>query len=87
MACETAVVASAVGGIPEVVNDGETGLLVNYSEDSNAFEKSLTHSIVRVMSDETLATSMGKAGRRRVQSEFGWDKVAAHTADLYRSLI
>ena len=87
MACETAVVASAVGGIPEVVNNGETGILVAYSNDSEKFESSLSQAIVRVMSDETLATRMGKEGRKRAIAEFGWDKVASRTVDLYRSLI
>ena len=87
MACETAVIASAVGGIPEVVEDGTTGVLVEYSKDEKKFESGLSQAIVRVMSDETLATSMGKKGRQRVIDHFGWDKVANQTVDLYRSLI
>lgn len=87
MACETAVIASRVGGIPEVVVDGKTGVLVDYNQDKDLFEDSLTAAIIRVMSDETLATNLGKAGRARAMAEFGWDKVAKQTIDLYRSLI
>ena len=79
--------ASAVGGIPEVVEDGSTGVLVEYSKDGKEFESALSQAILRVMSDETLADSMGKRGRQRVIDNFGWDKVAKQTVDLYRSLI
>jgi starch synthase len=87
MACETAVVASAVGGIPEVVSANETGLLVEFTLDSKFFEKNLSESILHVLSDESLATRMGVAGRKRASDFFGWDKVANQTIDLYRSLI
>ena len=87
MACETAVVATRVGGIPEVVADGSTGLLVNQDGDAHKFEIELARSITAVMSDKTLAEKMGKAGRARVVAEFGWDKVAEQTVNLYRSLI
>jgi starch synthase len=87
MACETAVVASAVGGIPEVVTADETGLLVEFNSDSNIFEKNLAESLIKVLSDESLATRMGIAGRKRAMDFFGWDKVANQTIDLYRSLI
>lgn len=87
MACETAVVASEVGGIPEVVSENETGLLVEFSSDSKIFEKNLSESILKVLSDESLATRMGIAGRKRAVDFFGWDKVANQTIDLYRSLI
>lgn len=87
MACETAVVASAVGGIPEVVSDNQTGLLVEFSSDLKLFEKKLSESILKVLSDESLATSLGIAGRKRAIDFFGWDKVANQTIDLYRSLI
>lgn len=87
MACETAVVASAVGGIPEVVSDNETGLLVEFSSDSKIFEKNLSESMLKVLSDESLAARMGIAGRKRAIDFFGWDKVANQTIDLYRSLI
>ena len=85
MACETAVVASAVGGIPEVVVDGETGLLVRFDEET--FEQDLSKAITKVMSDETLATRYGRAGQVRAAAQFGWDKVAESTINLYRSLI
>lgn len=87
MACETAVVASAVGGIPEVVSDGETGVLVRHQSDSKTFEANLASSITRVMRDQTLADRLGKAGRIRAEREFTWDKVASQTIELYRSLI
>ena len=87
MACETAVVASSVGGIPEVVSDGETGYLVKLSQDSSQFEAEFADALDKVLSDESLAQKLGAAGRNRVVAEFGWDKVARTTIDLYRSLI
>ena len=87
MACETAVVASRVGGIPEVVVDGETGLLVDYSDDHENFETNFASAINGVMSDSSLAERYGKAGRDRAIAEFGWDKVATQTINLYRSVI
>ena len=87
MACETAVVASRVGGIPEVVVDGETGLLVDFSDDHEKFETNFATSINNVMSDSSLASRYGKAGRERAVAEFGWDKVATQTINLYRSVI
>ena len=87
MACETAVVASRVGGIPEVVVDGETGLLVDFSEDHETFETNFAAAISSVMSDSSLSDRYGKAGRERAIAEFGWDKVATQTINLYRSVI
>jgi len=87
MACETAVVASRVGGIPEVVADGETGLLVDFSNQHEIFETNFAAAINAVMSDSSLANRFGKAGRERAISEFGWDKVAVQTTNLYRSVI
>ena len=87
MACETAVVASAVGGIPEVVIAVETGELVALGDDLRRFESDLAAAITKVMSDETLATKYGKAGRERASDDFSWTKVAAQTIELYRSLI
>ncbi|MEY3109256.1 MAG: hypothetical protein RL730_1607 [Actinomycetota bacterium] len=87
MACETAVVASSVGGIPEVVSDGKTGYLVKLSQDSSQFEAEFAGALNKVLSDESLAQKLGVAGRNRVVAEFGWDKVARTTIDLYRSLI
>ncbi len=88
MGCETAVLASRVGGIPEVVNHGVTGDLVDYTEsDTAAFEASLTEAITRLMSDPLKLKQYGIAGRARAISEFGWDAVAATTLALYRSVI
>ncbi len=86
MACETAVVASKIGGIPEVVKENETGLLVELNEDRKQFEAGLTEAIIKVMSDKTLANKFGIAGRKRAIEEFSWDKVVAETLNLYRSL-
>jgi starch synthase len=88
MACGTAVVASAVGGIPEVVADGETGILVPYDEVNPAgLEEGLAAAINWVCTDPELAMSLGAAGRRRAVEEFGWAHVAERTVDLYRELV
>jgi len=88
MACETAVVASAVGGIPEVVDDGTTGLLVDYTpDDPTGFEERFAAAVNRLAADPAEAERMGLAGRTRAVEEFGWDAVAARTVELYRSLL
>jgi starch synthase len=88
MACETAVVASAVGGIPEVVADGLTGLLVPYhAVDAAEFEAGLATAINELCADPSRAAAMGKAGRERAVHEFGWDTIAHRTVELYRSLL
>lgn len=88
MACGTAVVASAVGGIPEVVDDGRTGLLVPYDEaHPEAFESGLTQSVNRVLDDAGEAARMGAAGRDRAVREFGWDQVARRTYEVYEKLL
>ena len=87
MACETAVLASRVGGIPEVVAHRETGELVDYNGDAVPFEKALTESITRLMSQPELLKKYGAAGRSRTVNEFGWDEVAAATIALYRRVI
>jgi len=88
MACETAVVASNVGGIPEVVLDGETGLIVGYDEsDPSAFERDLAAAVNRLAGDPALAETFGLAGRERAVKEFAWDAIAAQTVDMYRSLL
>jgi starch synthase len=87
MACETAVLGSRVGGIPEVVADKETGELVDYNGDAGSFEKSLTESISRLMAQPQLLEQYGTAGRIRAQKLFGWDAVAALTVDLYRRVM
>ena len=91
MACETAVVASAVGGIPEVVVDGETGYLVPYDPaqaDDPAFvasfEASLAERINALTADPAQAAAFGRAGRQRCIEEFSWAKIAAETVDVYR---
>lgn len=88
MACETAVVASDVGGIPEVVVDGTTGLLVHYdAAHTSAFEDSLAGAVNRLVADPGRAAQFGQAGRRRAESEFSWSAIAAQTVQLYRSLL
>jgi starch synthase len=88
MACETAVVASDVGGIPEVVDDGQTGRLVHYdAEDPGGFEAGLAAAVNAVVSDPEHAHQMGLAGRRRAVTEFGWDAAARKTLAIYQSLL
>jgi glycogen synthase len=95
-ACETAVVASAVGGIPEVVVDGETGVLVpvELREDDpmspvepDTFERDLAAAVNRLMADAPVRDAMGRAGRLRAVERFGWDAIARQTVDLYESLV
>jgi starch synthase len=78
MACSTAVVASRVGGIPEVVSGGETGLLVPPDDPA-----SLADAMNTLLRDPGRADAFGRAGRARAVAEFSWDAVAAHTAALY----
>jgi len=88
MGCETAVLASKVGGIPEVVADGVTGRLIDYHPDRpQEFENDFSEEITKLMSDPELLTEMGRKGRARAASEFGWQKVAEQTINLYRSVI
>ena len=87
MACETAVVASRVGGIPEVVLDGETGLLVDYEEsDPVGFEAGLAAAVNELAGDPDRAAAFGKTGRSRAVDAFAWDAVAQETVELYASL-
>ena len=87
MACRTAVVASRVGGIPEVVADGETGLLVDYDEtDPAGLEEGLAAAVNRLVADPDLAERFGRAGRDRAVAEFAWSSVARATVDIYESL-
>ena len=88
MACETAVVASDVGGIPEVVADGTTGLLVHYdASDPDAFEREFAAAVNQLIEDGDRASSMGIAGRARAVEHFGWDAIAEQTMDVYRAAI
>jgi len=87
MACETAVVASAVGGIPEVVVDGETGLLIDYTPDDVAlFESQIAARVNELAADPGRAAAMGKAGRTRAVTTFDWRAIAEETVALYQSL-
>jgi alpha-maltose-1-phosphate synthase len=81
MACGTAVVASAVGGIPEVVTDGTTGLLVPPDD-----EAALAAAINALIADPARAAEFGARGRQRAVGEFSWDSIAAQTAGLYATL-
>jgi starch synthase len=82
MACGTAVVGSRTGGIPEVVADGETGLLVPPGE-----PEPLAEALNTLIRDPDRAAAMGRAGRKRAVDEFGWASIAAQTAALYAELV
>jgi glycogen synthase len=96
MACETAVVATAVGGIKEVVVDGETGFLVPLEQMKEApfeptnpekFARDLAARIDQLMADPTLREKFGKAGRKRAEEKFSWKAIAQETKRLYESLL
>jgi len=96
MACETAVVASAVGGIKEVVLPGETGILVPLlqqcespyeAEHPAQYAKDLAEAVNRLMADQGLRDRMAKAGRQRAVEHFSWRAIAEKTLDLYQSLL
>ncbi len=96
MACEAAVVATAVGGIPEVVADGVTGLLVPYEAQADGtgtpvdpprLARDLAARIDELVADPARAEAMGVAGRARAVERFGWDVAAHETLSLYRRLL
>jgi starch synthase len=88
MACETAVVASRVGGIPEIVVEGETGYLVDFDPaDLEGFTTALAGRIDELLTDPSLASRMGQAGRERVLKHFGWRAIADQTVELYDQLL
>ncbi len=95
MACEAAVVATATGGIVEVVQEGVTGLLVPFESapgaieprDPEAFSHAIAERVNALVRDPERAASMGRAGRRRALEAFDWSAIAAQTSELYRSLV
>jgi alpha-maltose-1-phosphate synthase len=88
MGCETAVVASDVGGIPDVVRNGVTGLLVPYSPaDPRGFETNFAARVNELLDNPERASAMGRAGRARAVEEYGWNAIAARTVSIYESLI
>ena len=96
MACETAVVATAVGGIKEVVVDGETGFLVPIDQmeespfeprDPEKFARDLAARINQLIADPELCATFGRAGRKRAEAKFSWTAIAAQTKVLYEQLL
>ncbi|RLQ86229.1 glycogen synthase [Mycetocola zhadangensis] len=96
MACGAAVVGTATGGIPEVVDDGVTGRLVPIEQvtdgtgtpvDPERFVADLAATLTEVVSDPARARQMGEAGRKRAESEFSWAQIGRQTVDLYRSVL
>ena len=96
MACETAVVATATGGIPEVVVDGSTGVLVPIEQatdgtgtplDPDRYVADFAAALTYVVSDPARAAEMGRAGRARAIESFSWAAIAEQTVDVYRSVL
>jgi starch synthase len=96
MACGAAVVATATGGIPEVVVDGETGLLVPFEPgdavtrepaDPAGFAREIAERVNRLVAEPALAERMGQAGRARAVEHFSWRRIAEETLALYESLV
>jgi starch synthase len=96
MACGAAVVASATGGIPEVVSHGETGLLVDLEQvtdgtgtplDPEKFVSEFAAALTEVVSDPERARAMGQAGRKRAEEHFSWESITQTTLDVYRSVL
>ena len=95
MACETAVVATATGGIPEVVVHGETGLLVPIEQatdgtgtplDPEQYVADFAAALTELVSDPDRAAAYGRAGRERAIASFSWDAIAERTVEVYRSV-
>jgi starch synthase len=87
MACSTAVVASDVGGIPEVVADGTTGTLVHYdANDAAGFEAGLADAVNALVADPAKAAEYGRVGRQRCIDEFSWAHIAEQTLEIYRKV-
>jgi glycosyltransferase involved in cell wall biosynthesis len=96
MSCETPVVGSAVGGIPEIIVENETGYLIELESISRtdfnpknpeAFQRNFAEKINRLLADENLAQAMGKAGRKRVLEKFSWESIAKTTFNYYEEVI
>ena len=96
MACETAVVATATGGIPEVVADGETGVLVPIDQvadgtgtpvDPDRFVNDLAAALTSLIEDPARAEQLGLVGRRRAVEHFSWSRIAEDTLEVYRSVL
>jgi glycosyltransferase involved in cell wall biosynthesis len=96
MACATPVVASAVGGIPEVVVDGETGLLVTFAagggadaepRDPGQFARDLAAAVERLLGSPETRRAMAAAARRRVEALFSWESIARQTMGVYEDVI
>ena len=96
MACGAPVVASRVGGIPEAVAEGETGLLVDVDpggrgdfepRDPEAFARRLAATITELMEDPQRRAAFAIAGRKRVEEKFSWESVAAQTLAFYKDLV
>ena len=96
MSCETAVVASSIGGIPEIIVEGETGFLIPLESVSRTdfnpknpelFQKNIAEKVNLLLSNESLSIKMGKAGRNRVLDIFSWESIAKTTFEYYKTVI
>jgi len=87
MACGTAVVASDVGGIPEVVDDGVTGSLVHYDAgDAAGYRTGIARAVNALIADPDRAERYGQAGRQRCIAEFSWAQIAQQTLEIYQKV-